>query len=263
MDAKECLTAYYENYDEDGRLTSPHGKVEFLTTMRYIEKYLRPGMRVLEIGAGTGRYSYTLAQMGYRVDAVELIEHNIEQFQANTKPGENITITQGNATDLSALSTDTYDMTLLMGPMYHLFTKDEQKKALAEAVRVTKSGGLLYVAYCMTDPSILIYGFIRGGIQELLSKKLLDTETFTALSTPAELFQLYRTEDIEELRNGERVTALHLVATDGYTNHMRDVVDNMDAETYALYLQYHFVTCERSDRIGLSHHTLDIMRKDI
>lgn len=125
MDAKECLTAYYENYDEDGRLTSPHGKVEFLTTMRYIEKYLRPGMRVLEIGAGTGRYSHTLAGMGYRVDAVELIEHNIAQFQANTKSGENITITQGNATDLSAFPTDTYDMTLLLGPMYHLFTKDE------------------------------------------------------------------------------------------------------------------------------------------
>lgn len=262
MDAKECLTAYYENYDEEGRLTSPHGKVEFLTTMRYIEKYLRPGMRVLEIGAGTGRYSHTLAQMGYRVDAVELIEHNIEQFQANTKPGENITITQGNATDLSAFPTDTYDMTLLLGPMYHLFTKDEQKKALSEAVRVTKPGGFIYVAYCMADPSILLFGFVRGGIHELLQKKLLDTETFTALSTPAELFQLYRVENIEALRCGEPVTSLHLVATDGYTNHMREVVDQMDAETYALYLQYHFATCERSELIGLSHHTLDIMRKE-
>ena len=65
MSGTEFLEKYYGNYDEDGRLRSRHGMVEFLTTMRYIEKYLRPGMRILEIGAGTGRYSHALAQMGY------------------------------------------------------------------------------------------------------------------------------------------------------------------------------------------------------
>ena len=60
--------------------------VEYLTTMRYIEKYLRPGMRILEIGAATGRHSHYLAQQGYQVDAVELVEHNIEIFKKNTKP---------------------------------------------------------------------------------------------------------------------------------------------------------------------------------
>lgn len=58
------LKAYYETHDEDGRLLSRTGQIEFLTTMRYIEKYLRPGMRILEIGAATGRYSHTLARMG-------------------------------------------------------------------------------------------------------------------------------------------------------------------------------------------------------
>lgn len=52
MNAMESLTQFYDQYDEDARLTSRHGRVEFLTTMRYIEKYMRPGMRVLEIGAG-------------------------------------------------------------------------------------------------------------------------------------------------------------------------------------------------------------------
>ena len=76
MDVTKELTAYYSTYDEDGRLRSRHGMVEYLTTMRYIAKYLRPGMRILEIGAGTGRYSHALAQQGYRVDAVELVQHN-------------------------------------------------------------------------------------------------------------------------------------------------------------------------------------------
>lgn len=81
MDVTKELTAYYSTYDEDGRLRSRHGMVEYLTTMRYIAKYLRPGMRILEIGAGTGRYSHALAQQGYRVDAVELVQHNIDIFR--------------------------------------------------------------------------------------------------------------------------------------------------------------------------------------
>ncbi len=65
------LASYYNNYDENGRLESKHGQVEFMTTMHYIERYLTSGAKILEIGAGTGRYSRTLADMGYSVDAVE------------------------------------------------------------------------------------------------------------------------------------------------------------------------------------------------
>lgn len=101
METKDYLTNYYERYDEEGRLISKHGMVEYITTMKYIEKYLKPNMRVLEIGAATGRYSHALAQKGHRVDAVELVEHNIEIFKQNTIVGEPVTITQGNAMDLS------------------------------------------------------------------------------------------------------------------------------------------------------------------
>lgn len=54
MNQMDCLTNYYEGYDEEGRLVSKHGMVEYITTMKYIEKYLEPGMRILEIGAATG-----------------------------------------------------------------------------------------------------------------------------------------------------------------------------------------------------------------
>ena len=100
METKDYLTNYYERYDENGRLISKHGMVEYLTTMKYVEKYLNPNMRVLEIGAATGRYSHALAQKGYRVDAVELVEHNIEIFKQNTIEGEPVTITQGIALQL-------------------------------------------------------------------------------------------------------------------------------------------------------------------
>lgn len=262
METLNALTQYYGSYDEDGRLCSRYGMVEFLTTMRYIEKYLRPGMRVLEIGAATGRYSHQLARQGYQVDAVELVEHNIGIFRKNTIPGEHVTIIQGNAKDLSAFADDTYDMTLLLGPMYHLFTEEEKLQALSEAIRVTKKGGLVYAAYCMGDASVLMYGFVRGEIHNIIEKCMLDPVTFKTFSKPWDLFELHRKEDIDRLRSRFPVTQLHFLASDGYANHMRRTLAEMDGDTFDLFLRYHFATCERLDMVGYSNHTLDIFRKD-
>lgn len=262
MNAFDYLNEYYNAYDENGRLCTKYGMIEYLTTMRYIEKYLSDGARILEIGAGTGRYSHALARKGYTVDAVELIPHNIDLFRQNTADGENVTITEGNATDLHVFADETYDITLLLGPMYHLFTEEDKVAALSEAVRVTKKGGVIFVAYCMEDPSIVQYGFIRGGLPSLIEKGILDLETFKASSNPDDLFVLHRKSEIEELRARFNVTHLHLVATDGYANHMRPTFAEMDDFTYEIYLKYHFATCERQDLIGMSNHSLDIFRKD-
>lgn len=262
METKMVMEQFYGNYDEDGRLRSRHGMVEFLTTMRYIEKYIKPGMRVLEIGAGTGRYSHTLAKRGYQVDAVELVEHNIEIFKANTSAGERITVTQGDARALSGFADDTYDVTLLLGPMYHLFTVEDQKKALSEALRVTKTGGVIFAAYCGNDATIVQFCFQRGMIREERYRSLIDPVTFKAASDPSELFQLYRKEEINALMEGFQVTRLHYVGSDLATNYMRSEVDAMDDEMFDLFLSYHFAVCERADLVGVSHHILDIFRKD-
>ena len=192
METLEILSQFYSNYDEEGRLLSKHGSVEYLTTMRYIDKYLRPGMRILELGAATGRYSHALARKGYAVDAVELVQHNIDIFNTLTQPGENVTIRQGDARDLSFLADESYDVTLLLGPMYHLFAVEDQRKALSEALRVTKKGGILMAAYCGNEATMIQYCFGRGMLKEEKYKKLVDPVTFKASSDPAELFELYR-----------------------------------------------------------------------
>ncbi len=261
MNDNQYLKEYYENYNEDGRLDTRHGHIEFLTTMRYIDKYLKPGMRVLEIGAGTGRYSHTLAKRGFQVDAVELIEHNIEIFKCKITPDEQITVTQGNAMCLRGFDDSTYDVTLLLGPMYHLYTEEDKLKALSEAIRVTKTGGVVFVAYCMGDASVLIYGFGKGVIHELVEKCMLNPETFDTFSNPWDIFELYRREDIDSLRAHFNVEQLHFIAADGYVNHIRDLVEKMDDETYELFIKYHLATCERIDMVGYSNHTLDIFRK--
>lgn len=261
MEELKFLEDYYNSYDEEGRLLSKHGQVEFLTTMNYIEKYLKPGAKILEIGAGTGRYSVALASKGYHVDAVELIQHNIEVFKSKVTEDMKVSVSQGNATDLSYFEEETYDVTLLLGPMYHLYTERDKIKALSEGLRVTKKGGILITAYCISDASIMCYGFRGGNIDTLLHKGLLDTETFKAFSSPEEIFELYRKEDIFKLMDNFKVTRLHYVATDLITNFMRDTVDAMDKKTFELYMKYHLAICERPDMVGVTHHSIDIVQK--
>lgn len=261
MNATEHLKLYYESHDEDARLTGRSGQVEYLTTMRYIEKYLQPGMRILEIGAGTGRYSHSLARMGYRVDAIELLECNIDIFHRNTQPGEEITIRQGTATDLSAIPSDTCDITLLLGPMYHLFTQEEQHTALSEALRVTKPGGLLYTAYCNNEATVLSFCFMRGGIMDPHFFPLIDKETFKCASNPEDRFVMHRPHEIDALMADLPARRLHFIGTDMATHYMKNAIEAMDEEVYQYYLQYHFLICERADMVGITNHFLDICRK--
>lgn len=257
------LVDFYNNHcDEDSRLLSKHGRIEFLTTVKYVENYLKDGMRIMEIGAATGRYSHYFAQKGYEVDAVELLDHHIEIFKSKTQPGEKVSIKQGNVLDMSGYPDNSYDVTLLLGPMYHLYTVEDQKKALSEAMRITKNGGFIFVAYCMVDPSVLTGIFKNNKVQYSIENGLIDTETFETFFPPHGIFKLYTKDEIFELTKELNAERLHFLATDGYACHMREVIDKMDDETYELYLKYHFKTCERQDLIGLSHHTLDVLRKE-
>lgn len=263
MKTNQYLTDFYNNYDEDSRLSSKHGLVEFLTTMRYIDKYIKPGDSVLEVGAGTGRYSHALARQGYAVDAVELVEHNIDIFRLNTHPGEHVTIMQGNALDLSVVPENRYNITLLLGPLYHLYTIEDKQQALKEAIRVTKPGGIIFAAYVISDGCLIDEGFNRGNISvsEYIQKGLIDSRTFAARSEPKDLFELVRKENIDNLMSVFDVTRLHYVAADGCALLMREAVDAMDDDAFNLYLEYHFATCEREDLMGITSHSVDIFRK--
>ncbi len=262
MQRKEALKNYYETHDEDSRLRSRHGTVEFLTTVKYIEKYLKPGMKIIEIGAGTGVYSHYFAQHGYDVDAVEIMEHNIEVFKKNTQPNETVTVTQGDAIDLKGFPDGAYDITLLLGPMYHLYTEEDKLSALREAIRVTKKGGAVFAAYCNND--MTAYGFLFGkeGIKDDSLHDLIDFQTFKLSSTPKEVFTLYRKEDVDGLMSNFSVTRLHYVGVDMLTRFIKEAVDEMDDKTFEIYLKYHFSICERPDMAGATYHMLDIFRKD-
>ena len=82
------LENYYGKFCEDKRLLSRHGQVEYTTSMKYIHKYLKSEDRILDIGAGTGRYSVALSNEGYQVDAIELVKYNLGVLNALQKKME-------------------------------------------------------------------------------------------------------------------------------------------------------------------------------
>ena len=140
------------------------------------------------------------------------------------------------------------------------YTKEEKLQALSEAVRVTKPGGYILVAYCMNEPTIVSYVFGKNKLREVMGLNML-TPDWHCISEPKDLFEMVRTEEIAALDIEVPVKRIKLVATDGATNYMQDTIDAMDDETFGKWMDYHFSICERQDLIGASHHTLDILQK--
>lgn len=256
------IDKYYNSINEEGRLLSQHGQVEYLTTMKYIHECLAQfkSPKVLEVGAGTGRYSVSLAKEGYCVTAIELVKHNLDILKSKLNGTEPITAIQGNALDLSMIPDKSFDLTMLLGPMYHLYSLEDKKKAMSEAIRVTKPGGYILVAYCMNDATIVQYVFLEGNLDQVINADNLLTEDWHCKSEPKEIFELVRTEDIEKINADFPIDRIKLVATDGFTDYFRKFIDEMDKETFAKWLEYHFAICERQDLIGTSNHTLDILK---
>ncbi len=193
-----------------------------------------------------------------------MLEHNIELFQKNTVAGEPVTITQGNALDLSFLPRAAFDMTLVLGPMYHLYSEPDKRAALEQALSVTRTGGVIMVAYCIAEGTMIDYVFKgnhRSDVKMVLEEKMMNPETFELYSEPKDLFELVRREDINRLIHGLPVKRLHYLATDGAAGFMRETLEAMDEEDFRTFLRYHLAMCERPDLVGATHHCLDVLQK--
>ena len=253
---EENLIKYYNKFNEDKRLTRRRGQVEYITTMKYIHNYLKENDKIIEIGAGTGAYSITLANEGYDVTAVELVKHNLKQIEKKSKKVKTIL---ANAINLKQIKDNTYDITLLFGPMYHLITKEEKIKALYEAKRITKKNGIIMIAYCMNDYAIIEHGFIDNNILENIKNKEIDNN-YHITPKETDLYSRLTISEIDELNKLTNLERIKIIATDGAANYIRKSLNKMNDETFNIFIDYHFKTCERLDLIGASTHTLDILR---
>ncbi len=257
------LEAHYNKFNEEKRLNSRHGQVEYRVSMKYIHQMLdsmsaeKTQIKILDIGAGTGRYSVPLSEEGYDVTAVELVKYNLGILK---KKGSNVKAYQGNALKLSRFEDESFDLTLLFGPMYHLFHYEDKKKALEEAKRVTKKGGIIMVAYLMNEYGILTYGFKERHILECMEENRL-TEDFKTISEKENLYDYMRIEDIDKLVAEVELTRVKILSPDGPSNYMRPFLNQLSEEEFEQFVSYQMATCERQDLIGAGGHTLDILLK--
>lgn len=251
------LDEYYNKFNEDKRLDSRHGRVEFIITMKYIHDFLKPGDKILEVGAGTGRYSITLFNEGYDVTAVEPVQHNLGRLKQKCPE---IKAFKGNALKLKRLPDDEFDLTLLFGPMYHLIGREDKLKALLEAKRVTKPGGIIMAAYIMNEYSVLTYAFKEQHVLECLAEGKLDKE-FKTVAGGEDLYDYVRTEDIDRLAKDAGLSRIKIFSPDGPANHMRQFLNRLSEEEFERFIDYQMAVCERADLLGASAHTVDILKK--
>ncbi len=255
---EENLIKYYNKFNEEKRLTRRRGQVEYITTMKYIHNYLKNNDKIIEIGAGTGKYSIALADEGYDITAVELVKHNLKQIE---KKSNKVKTILGNAINLKQIKDNTYDITLLFGPMYHLITKEEKIKALEEAKRITKKNGIIMIAYCMNDYAIIEHGFIDNNILDCIKNNEIDNN-YHITPKETDLYSRLTIKEIDELNKITNLERIKIIATDGAANYIRKSLNKMDEETFNIFIDYHFKTCERLDLIGASTHTLDILKNN-
>ena len=249
-DEIERIKKTYELFDEDSRLHSKAARVEFLTTVRYIERYLKPGASILDIGAGAGEYSLYFARKGYKVCAVELAENNIKAFRKKIRPEDEIELTQRNAVDLSLYGDAAFDAVLLFGPLYHLHKEEDKLRCIAEARRVCKPDGKLFFAFISNDFVILTEFSYRP---DYFVAGEYDKDTFQLNDFP---FVFHTVDGCRRLLQKGGVRILHEVASDGVSELMAEQINAMDDESYAQYLRYHEYICEKPELLGMSNHLL-------
>ena len=225
--------------------------------LKVLDRKTALDIKIMDIGAGTGAYCIPLADEGYTVSAVEMVKHNLGILKKKTKL---VNARQGNACNMKKYADDTFDVTLLFGPMYHLFSNEDKIKALSEAKRITKPGGVIFVAYVMNEYGVITYCFKERHIREIMENHRL-TEDFHTVSQVENLYDYVRIEDINKLNQQCGLKRKMIISPDGAADYMRQYLNKLDEEEFQYFLDYQLSICERQDLIGAGAHTVDILIK--
>ncbi|ERJ11754.1 class I SAM-dependent methyltransferase [Haloplasma contractile] len=254
----ESTINYYRNYEEETRLFRDHAhKVEFLTTTHYIDKLIKTNDKIIEVGAGTGAYSFYYADKGMDVTAVELVDRNVEIMKQNQSQHNPIEVIQGDARNLSMIKESQFDTVLCLGPLYHLSHPSDQKACIKEMVRILKPGGILLVAYISNYMAFVNH--VASDPTYLTQKKLV--EFLESGKNEENCFNFLSPEQAENLLSNEKITIKNHIATDGLSYLLRDKVNCFTDEQFTVWFDYHLKTCEEPSLLGYSCHGLLIVEK--
>ena len=253
---------FYQSYNEDARLVKDnYHQVEFITTLYFLDNYIKSGLKVIDIGAGTGRYAFYLAQQNCHVTALDIVPKYVKLMQEKAKQQSlNLEIFHVDARDLSRFGDAKFDTVLCMGPLYHLKTDKERKQALSECLRILKPGGIISVAYVNRYASHLM--------EILKENKPLDTKFLKKIINKglqagemSDSFYFSFPFEIEQMMSDFGVRKEKNVGTDGVTYLLGKRANLLSETEFKYWLDYHLKTCDSESLLGYSLHGLYIGRK--
>ena len=261
----EDIIESYKEIDEEHRLQSTLArKVEFISTTEAIMPFFSPK---LDVGCGTGIYSMYFAKLGGDVSAIDLVPAHIERLKTlASKSRLQIKMSVGNAIDLSNFKSNSFDLVLCLGPLYHLVSQENQDECLSECIRVAKTNGVIAFAYI--SPYSVFPCVIRGDISRMsheLMKKIVDDKKICSNDLCCfwtDSFY-YLPEQIEQWLKNSGLTIEDHLATDGQSIAFQSLVNSMDDEEYKIWLDYHRKICRVPSILGTSNHGLVITRKKV
>jgi ubiquinone/menaquinone biosynthesis C-methylase UbiE len=263
------IIEYYSTYDEKGRLLNRHS-LERIRSQEIILRYLLlENQKIIDIGGAAGVYSFWLASIGHTVDLIDLVPKHIQQVQ-EIELNEGIKLNSAIVGNALSLPYDdcTYDIALLMGPLYHLQEKEKRIQAIKEATRVLKHGGILYAAAISRFASLLD-GFKYNLINDNEFKKILfddlkngthNNETKNEQYFTYSYFH-YPNELKEELEKSGLVCK-NLLPVEGFGNIYRDIEKRMEDEVFKTFLlECIRLTENEESMMGISNHFMIIGEK--
>ncbi len=261
---------FYNNGAEIDRLEYGLGTVEFYRSKEIISDYITGKSVIYDIGGGVGKYSEWLAENGHDVTLIELAPKAVEYAKKNMKTPYKAEV--GDARNIDKPD-ESADVVLLMGPLYHLQEKSERVKALNEAYRVLKKGGLLIAAgiskYSTATWALSTYGrdndFLDDDVyMDMLRKEITTGEHDRPEKYPFFIANAYfhHVDDMEsELKeSGFEVSDTRAVEGSVWITPMLDEKWNDTIGRKRLLELIHLTEYERTV-IGMSPHFLTIVRK--
>ena len=265
---KNDVVNSYENYKEEDRLTTNNArKVEFITTTRILNELINSKSKILDCAAGTGIYSFWLADKGHDVMATDITPRHIDKINEILKEKEyDMHTAVLDATDMTVFADETFDIVLNMGPFYHLITEDQRNQCLSECLRVLKKGGLIVTAYI---PRFYVYQYaaMRDDkyLDEKLAKQLVETGVLKHDDEKCFWTDTYYStkEEMERIYHKYNLTIIDHFAQDGLSPLLSQKVDSWNESQFKIWTDYHYTICREPSILGSSNHVIIIGQKPI
>ena len=242
-----------------------HHPVEYAITCKYIDRYIKPGDKVLDIGGGPGRYSLYLAGKGCNVTLIDLSDKNVAFAKERAaEQGVIIEAICGDACTADGLVSEQYDHVLLMGPLYHLPEETDRIRAVNAAIRLLKSGGTIFCAFISSYAAVWDYlarapETILDPAEDVYFTRVSNDEDFSGLSFTHTHF--IRPKGVDAFMENFMIEKLHLVGCESILALREHELMQESPDILRKWVNYASELCERKEFLSLSHHFLHIGRK--